>query len=120
MSRLNEFSAVAAAAEMAAGRLTAEHLTRACLERIVERENDVRAWAYLSPDRVIAEARARDREPRRGPLHGMPIAVKDVNLAKDGVGGVGPYEVKADRAKHTAVGFDSRHMLGHVGTLGIA
>ena len=78
MSRLNELSAVAAAAEMAAGRLTAEHLTRACLERIAERENDVRAWAYLSPDRVIAEARARDREPRRGPLHGMPIAVKDV------------------------------------------
>ena len=78
MSRLNELSAVAAAAEMAAGRLTAEHLTQACLERIAERENDVRAWAYLSPDRVIAEARARDREPRRGPLHGMPIAVKDV------------------------------------------
>src|SRR5215469_5061082 len=78
MSRPNELSAVAAAAEMAAGRLTAEHLTRACLERIAARENDVRAWAYLSPDRVIGEARARDGEPRRGPLHGVPIAVKDV------------------------------------------
>jgi len=78
MSRPNELSAVAAAAEMAAGRLTAEHLIRACLERIAERENDARAWAYLWPDRAIAEARKRDREPRRGPLHGVPIAVKDV------------------------------------------
>jgi Asp-tRNA(Asn)/Glu-tRNA(Gln) amidotransferase A subunit family amidase len=78
MSRLNELSAVAAAADIAAGCITSEQLTRACLERIAERENYVRAWAYLSPDQAIAEARARDRGARRGLLHGVPIAVKDV------------------------------------------
>ena len=78
MSRLNELSAVAAAADIAAGRITSEQLTRACLERIAEREKYVRAWAYLSPEQSIAEARARDRGPRRGLLHGVPIAVKDV------------------------------------------
>jgi amidase len=78
MSRLNELSAVAAAADIAAGRISCEQLTRACLERIAEREKHVRAWAYLSPDQAIAEARARDRAPRSGLLHGLPIAVKDV------------------------------------------
>jgi Asp-tRNA(Asn)/Glu-tRNA(Gln) amidotransferase A subunit family amidase len=78
MPRLNELTAVAAAAELAAGRITSEQLVRACLDRIAEREADVRAWAFLSPDQAIAEARARDRGPRRGLLHGLPIAVKDV------------------------------------------
>ena len=78
MPKLNELSAAAAAADIAARRITSEQLTQACLERIAERENDVRAWAHLSPDQAIAEARARDRGPRRGLLHGVPIAVKDV------------------------------------------
>ena len=76
--KLNELSAVAAAADIAAGRITSEQLTRACLERIAEREHEVGAWAYLVPDQAIAEARARDSGPRRGLLHGVPIAVKDV------------------------------------------
>ena len=67
-----------AAARIADGRLTAEALTRACLERIAEREAVVGAWHYLDPDRAIAEARQRDRASRRGPLHGVPIGVKDV------------------------------------------
>ena len=78
MPRLNELSAVDAAAGIAAGRITSEQMIRACLDRIAEREGEVRAWAYLSPDQAIAEARARDRAPRRGLLHGVPIAVKDV------------------------------------------
>jgi Asp-tRNA(Asn)/Glu-tRNA(Gln) amidotransferase A subunit family amidase len=78
MRRLNELNALAAAADLAAGRISCEQLTRACLERIAEREKCVHAWAYLSPDRAIAEARARDSAPRRGLLHGLPIAVKDV------------------------------------------
>jgi Asp-tRNA(Asn)/Glu-tRNA(Gln) amidotransferase A subunit family amidase len=78
MTRLNELGAVEAAALISAGRITSEQLTRACLERIAEREHDVRAWAHLSPDQAIAEAKARDRGPRRGLLHGLPMAVKDV------------------------------------------
>jgi len=78
MPRLNELNAVEAAAQIAAGSITSEQLIRACLDRIAERESDVRAWAFISPDQAIAEARARDRGPRRGLLHGLPIAVKDV------------------------------------------
>jgi len=78
MLRLNELNAVEAAAQIAAGSITSEQLIRACLDRIAERESDVCAWAFISPDQAIAEARARDRGPRRGLLHGLPIAVKDV------------------------------------------
>ncbi len=48
------------------------------MNRIAEREGDVRAWAWLDPEQAIAEARARDREPRRGLLHGLPVGVKDI------------------------------------------
>jgi Asp-tRNA(Asn)/Glu-tRNA(Gln) amidotransferase A subunit family amidase len=78
MTELNKLSAVAAAAEIAAGRISSEELTRACLARINARESDVGAWAWLSPEQAIAAARARDREPRRGVLHGVPVGVKDI------------------------------------------
>ncbi len=51
---------------------------RACLDRIEAREPDVRAFAALDPELALAEARRRDREPSRGPLHGVPFGVKDV------------------------------------------
>jgi amidase len=75
--RLSAAEAVTAIAE---GRLTSEALVRACLERIREREPVVHAFAFLDPERALAEARERDRVPReaRGPLHGLPIGVKDI------------------------------------------
>ena len=51
---------------------------RECLERIEEREGELRAWAHLDPEQAIAQARARDEEEPRGPLHGLPVGVKDV------------------------------------------
>jgi Asp-tRNA(Asn)/Glu-tRNA(Gln) amidotransferase A subunit family amidase len=71
-------SARAAAQEIAAGRLTAEALAAACLDRIAAREEVVGAWHYLDPEAALAAARQRDAEPPRGPLHGIPIAVKDL------------------------------------------
>src|SRR5947207_4799694 len=68
----------AAAQEIAAGRLSAEALTRACLDRIAAREPGVGVWHYLDPEAALAAARQRDAEPPRGPLHGIPIAVKDL------------------------------------------
>jgi Asp-tRNA(Asn)/Glu-tRNA(Gln) amidotransferase A subunit family amidase len=65
------------------GELTAEAVARSCLERIDQRDAEVLAWAYLDPDRVIAEARRLDASDFRGPLHGVPIGVKDVILTKD-------------------------------------
>ena len=74
----NELDAVDALAAMAAGRLTAEALTRACLDRVARREPVVRAFAWLDPERALAAARSRDRAGAKGPLQGLPFGVKDI------------------------------------------
>jgi amidase len=58
--------------------LTAESAVRACIERIEARDADVRAWVGWDPEPALAEARARDAQAPRGPLHGVPIGVKDM------------------------------------------
>jgi Asp-tRNA(Asn)/Glu-tRNA(Gln) amidotransferase A subunit family amidase len=78
MEKLNEMSATAAARAIAAGDITSEALTAACLARIAEREPDVQAWAYIDPDSALAQARARDKVPPLGPLHGVPVGFKDI------------------------------------------
>jgi Asp-tRNA(Asn)/Glu-tRNA(Gln) amidotransferase A subunit family amidase len=67
-----------AARQIAERRLTAEALAAAYLDRIGARETVVGAWQYLDRERALAVARQRDAEPTRGPLHGIPIAVKDL------------------------------------------
>ncbi|MGO8921115.1 MAG: amidase [Stellaceae bacterium] len=78
MSDLFRLSASEAARRIAAGSLTARALVEACLERVALREGDVGAWAHIDPDQALAEARARDQSSPRGPLHGVPIGVKDI------------------------------------------
>src|SRR5215470_4114431 len=78
MPSLNELSCTEIAHGIAAGKFTAEAVTRDCLERIKVREDTVKAWATVDPDHALAQARALDKGPVRGPLHGVPIAVKDV------------------------------------------
>jgi Asp-tRNA(Asn)/Glu-tRNA(Gln) amidotransferase A subunit family amidase len=58
--------------------LTAQARTEACLERIRAREDAVRAWAYLDPERSLAQARELDRSSRASRLHGVPFGVKDI------------------------------------------
>src|SRR5258706_9384103 len=78
MQKLNELGALEAARRLAAREITAEQLARACLERIAERESTVGAWIHLDPDAVLAQARGLDAGAVRGPLHGLPIGVKDI------------------------------------------
>jgi Asp-tRNA(Asn)/Glu-tRNA(Gln) amidotransferase A subunit family amidase len=75
---LRSLSARQAARQIAERRITAEALVSAYLERIEGREAVVGAWQYLDRDEALAAARRRDAEPPRGPLHGIPIAVKDL------------------------------------------
>jgi Asp-tRNA(Asn)/Glu-tRNA(Gln) amidotransferase A subunit family amidase len=76
--RLNEFSGVQIARQIAAREITAEAVVRDCLARIDAREPTVHAWASLDREHALAQARELDRGPIRGPLHGVPIGVKDV------------------------------------------
>ena len=58
--------------------VSSQELVRDCLDRIEEREPELRAWVHLDPDHALAQARARDDEAPKGPLHGLPVGVKDV------------------------------------------
>ncbi|MGH3665727.1 MAG: amidase [Egibacteraceae bacterium] len=48
------------------------------LARIAERDPVVHAWAHLDPDLARGQADALDRDGPRGPLHGLPVGVKDI------------------------------------------
>jgi amidase len=67
-----------AARQIAERRLSAEALVTAYLDRIAAREDVVGAWQWLDRGAALAESRRRDGEAPRGPLHGIPIAVKDL------------------------------------------
>ena len=78
MQQLNQLSATEAARRLAAREITAEQMAHACLARIEEREAAVAAWIHIDPDAVLAQARQLDAGPVRGPLHGLPLGVKDL------------------------------------------
>ena len=75
---LNILSASEAATRLASGEITSEALVADCLERIAARDPEIGAWAHLDPEAALTQARERDGEERRGPLHGVPVGVKDV------------------------------------------
>src|SRR5438874_13280540 len=75
---LNQLTAAEAARRIEAGELTAEALAAACLERIAERDEVVRAWAFVDRNTVLAQARALDGAPRQSRLHGVPFGIKDI------------------------------------------
>ena len=82
MTGMLELSATEMAAAIAAGTLDPVDLVEATLARIDMREPDVHAWAHLDTERARADAKAMSAEARagklRGPLHGVPIGIKDV------------------------------------------
>jgi Asp-tRNA(Asn)/Glu-tRNA(Gln) amidotransferase A subunit family amidase len=75
-------SAAEAAQQIREGKLTSEELVRACLERIRELEPNVQAWTFLDEEHALAQARALDERKRNGepvgPLHGVPVGLKDI------------------------------------------
>ena len=71
-------------------RTTSEQAVAACLARIAEREETVRAWAFLDPDLALAQARACDAAAESsGPLHGVPVGIKDIFDTADMPTGMG-------------------------------
>ena len=81
-SQLNWLSATDAARALRDGAISSEQLVQACLARIREAEPQVQAWQFLDPDHALAQARALDERRREGaslgPLHGVPVGIKDI------------------------------------------
>jgi len=79
----SRLDATTAAALIARRELSAEALLRACLARIAERDGELRAFVCLDVQGALAQARALDAGPLRGPLHGLPLGVKDIFDTRD-------------------------------------
>ena len=81
-TRLEWLSASDAARAIREGSFNSEQLVEACLARIQASEPAVEAWQYLDPQHALAQARARDLDRSEGrptgPLHGVPVGVKDI------------------------------------------
>jgi Asp-tRNA(Asn)/Glu-tRNA(Gln) amidotransferase A subunit family amidase len=71
-----------AAAEIREGRINSTDLVTDCLNRVAEVEPDVQAFAFLDREYALRQARALDEHRAlgqpTGPLHGVPVAIKDV------------------------------------------
>jgi Asp-tRNA(Asn)/Glu-tRNA(Gln) amidotransferase A subunit family amidase len=71
-----------AAEEIREGRITSAELVADCLKRIEETDSKVEAWAYLDRAHVMKQAEAADEHRAHGrpigPLHGVPVGIKDI------------------------------------------
>jgi Asp-tRNA(Asn)/Glu-tRNA(Gln) amidotransferase A subunit family amidase len=85
-ARLTDLTAVEAVARMTRGELSAESYAEALLARCGGAKT-LNAFITLDPERVMADARERDRQRRdgkpSGPLFGLPIPVKDSVNTRD-------------------------------------
>jgi Asp-tRNA(Asn)/Glu-tRNA(Gln) amidotransferase A subunit family amidase len=71
-----------AAADIREGRITSAELVSDCLERVEEVDSNVRAWAFLDRAHATQQAEAADLYRKQGkavgPLHGVPVGIKDI------------------------------------------
>jgi Asp-tRNA(Asn)/Glu-tRNA(Gln) amidotransferase A subunit family amidase len=74
--------ATEAVSAIASGSLTSVQLVTSCLARIKETDGAIKAWVFLDPDAALAQAaecdRIRNAGMATGPLHGIPVGLKDI------------------------------------------
>ncbi len=80
--KANEMTAAQAVGAIRDGQISSEELVASCLERIDEVEETVQAWTYLERDYAMKQARKADLARKSGiplgPLHGVPVGIKDI------------------------------------------
>ncbi len=87
MNDFHRLSATECVEEIRSGRLSSVDLVNDCLRRIAIREPAIGAWAHLDAEFARAQARAADAARASGkplgPLHGVPIGIKDIIDTQD-------------------------------------
>ena len=74
----NQLGMAELARRIRAGQMTAEEAMHSCLQRIALRESAVGAFVSIDEAAALQAARAADSAGSGGPLHGVPIGVKDI------------------------------------------
>ncbi len=80
-------TATEAARRIRDGELTSQELVQSCLDRIEEHEETIGAWVHLDKEYALAQAEAaqelRQSGESLGPLHGVPVGIKDIFDTQD-------------------------------------
>lgn len=91
---------------MESGRLSSQALVEQCLARIESENGKLHAFASIFREEALADAKRLDSERRqgsiRGPLHGIPVAIKDLVDIEGYVTGFGSRAYSTERASVTA------------------
>ncbi len=79
---LISLTAVEAGERIVAGEVSAEAYTAACFDRIESLDGEIGAFVHLDRENALQQARGLDERRANGlptgPLHGLPVAVKDI------------------------------------------
>ncbi|MFO8125351.1 amidase [Yoonia sp.] len=77
-----KLTASEALAAIASGKLSSVELVKSCLAQIEATDSTIKAWAFLDGDAALAQAAECDRIRKAGlatgPLHGIPVGLKDI------------------------------------------
>jgi Asp-tRNA(Asn)/Glu-tRNA(Gln) amidotransferase A subunit family amidase len=77
-----KLTATDALAAIASGRLSSVELVKSCLAQIEATDSTIKAWAFFDADMALAQAAECDRIRKAGlptgPLHGIPVGLKDI------------------------------------------
>lgn len=79
---LCQLTASEARRQIAEGLITSQQLVQACLDRIAETDESIGAWVHVDAEGALSQAREMDDLRRKGrtlgPLHGVPVGLKDI------------------------------------------
>ena len=82
MENLNWLTANQAAQGIRDGVFSSRDLVQSCIAQIQAREPEVQAWAYFDAEHALTQATKADEDRAAGkpmgPLHGVPVGIKDI------------------------------------------
>ena len=82
MIEVTSLSAYELSQKLHSGEISSVDLCTAYLDRIKKFEKDVQAWQFIDKKLLIEKAEEADTYRKSGkplgPLHGMPVAIKDI------------------------------------------
>ena len=87
MNNIISLSANELVEKLKSGEVSCVEACKAYIDRVNKFEKDVKAWAYIDKKTIIEKAIEKDEYRKSGkplgPLHGLPIGVKDIIGTED-------------------------------------
>ena len=82
MNEIVNFSVQELINKISNSQITSVEICEAYIERVNKFEKDINAWAFFDKELLLEKAKASDAYNKSGkasgPLHGMPVAFKDI------------------------------------------